>query len=218
MFTFIASVLLLLLLGYFIYGRIIEKYFAANSNIKTPVNRLEDGIDYIKLPTWKVFMIQLLNIAGLGPIFGAVLGAMYGPVAYIWIVFGSIFMGAVHDYFSGMISIRNDGKSLSEATGLYMGKSFMQFSRVLSFLVLIFVGAAFVNGPAALLTKFTGGTLGLYGWIIIIFAYYMFATLLPIDKIIGKIYPIFGLTNLTKCLDDGSKPFCLALCNCHPSF
>lgn len=123
MFTFIISVIALLL-GYFIYGKFITKYFGADDNIKTPAIRMADGVDYIPMPVWKMYMIEFLNIAGLGPIFGAILGAMYGPVSYVWIVLGCIFMGSVHDYFSGMLSVRNDGASISEVVGKYLGVGF----------------------------------------------------------------------------------------------
>ena len=193
MFTFIISVIALLL-GYFIYGKFITKYFGADDNIKTPAIRMADGVDYIPMPVWKMYMIEFLNIAGLGPIFGAILGAMYGPVSYVWIVLGCIFMGSVHDYFSGMLSVRNDGASISEVVGKYLGVGFKNFLRVFSILLLIFVGVAFVTGPAGLLQTLTGGNKAI--WLYIIFGYYIIATLLPINKIIGKIYPIFGATLL----------------------
>lgn len=193
MFTFFAAIIALFL-GYFIYGKFIASFFGADNAIQTPAIRLEDGVDYIPLPTWKMFTIQFLNIAGLGPIFGAILGAMYGPMAYIWIVLGCIFMGAVHDYFSGMLSIRNNGASLPEIVGKYLGPGIQNFLRGFTILLLIFVGVAFVTGPAGLLKDLTGG--GYYLWLYGIFAYYLLATLLPINKIIGKIYPIFGVALL----------------------
>lgn len=189
MITFTVSIIALIL-GYIFYGKFIQRFFGADDNIQTPAIRMEDGVDYIPMPVWKMFMIEFLNIAGLGPIFGAILGAMYGPMAYIWIVLGCIFMGAVHDYFSGMLSIRNDGASLPEMVGKYLGTGFQNFLRIFSILLLIFVGVAFVTGPAGLLKDLTGG--GFTIWLYIIFAYYLFATLLPINKIIGKVYPIFG--------------------------
>jgi len=189
MITFILAILTLIL-GYFIYGKLIERFFGANDSIKTPAIRLKDNVDFIVMPTWKMFTIQFLNIAGLGPIFGAILGAMYGPVAYIWIVFGCIFMGATHDYFSGMLSIRNNGSSFPEIVGKYLGTGFQNFLRVFTILLLVLVGVAFVTGPAGLLKDLTGG--GFYFWLYGIFAYYLIATLLPINKIIGKIYPLFG--------------------------
>lgn len=195
MITFLLSIAILIA-GYFIYGKIIEKLFGASDRMQTPVKRLADGVDYIEMPTWKILLIQLLNIAGLGPIFGAVMGAMYGPAAYVWIVAGCIFMGATHDYFSGMMSVRNDGKSITEIIGKYLGIEFKQVSRVLTLFLLILVGAAFVNGPASLLVALTDGSLGMVWWIVIIFAYYLIATLLPIDKIIGRIYPVFAVVLL----------------------
>jgi len=189
MITFLAAILSLVI-GYFIYGKFIERFFGADDSIETPAIRLKDDVDFIVMPTWKMFTIQFLNIAGLGPIFGAILGAMYGPVAYVWIVFGCIFIGASHDYFSGMLSIRNDGSSFPEIVGKYLGTGFQNFLRIFTILLLILVGVAFVTGPAGLLKDLTGG--GFYLWLYGIFAYYLIATLLPINKIIGKIYPLFG--------------------------
>ncbi len=193
MITFLISIGLLVL-GYFVYGKFIQKFFGSDNSIKTSAVRINDGVDYMVLPTWKIFVIQFLNIAGLGPIFGAILGALYGPMAYIWIVFGCIFMGAVHDYFSGMLSIRNDGASLPELVGKYLGPGFQNFLRLFTVLLLVFVGIAFVTGPAGLLQNLTGGSKLI--WLYIIFAYYLVATLLPINKIIGKIYPFFGIALL----------------------
>ncbi|MBN2596631.1 carbon starvation CstA family protein [Labilibaculum sp.] len=193
MITFLSAILALIL-GYIFYGKFIERFFGANDRIKTPAVRLEDGVDFIPMPTWKMFTIQFLNIAGLGPIFGAILGAMYGPISYIWIVLGCIFMGASHDYFSGMLSIRSEGASLPEIVGKYLGSGIQNFIRIFTILLLLFVGVAFVTGPAGLLTDFTGG--GLNWWLYGIFAYYLLATLLPINKIIGKIYPLFGFALL----------------------
>ncbi|RLD63102.1 MAG: carbon starvation protein A, partial [Bacteroidetes bacterium] len=193
MFTFIISILALIL-GYFIYGKFIEKFFGADDKIETPAVRIADGVDYIPMPVWKMYMIEFLNIAGLGPIFGAILGAMYGPVSYIWIVLGCIFMGSVHDYFSGMLSVRHNGASISEVVGKYLGTGFQNFLRIFSILLLIFVGVAFVTGPAGLLESLTGANKAI--WLYIIFGYYIIATLLPINKIIGKIYPIFGVALL----------------------
>jgi carbon starvation protein CstA len=197
MLTFL-SALFALILGYIFYGKFIERFFGANDSLPTPAIRLKDGVDYIPMPSWKVFTIQFLNIAGLGPIFGAILGAMYGPMAYLWIVFGCIFMGASHDYFSGMLSLRNDGASLPEIVGKYLGPTIQNFIRLFTILLLIFVGVAFVTGPAGLLTDLTQG--GLNWWLYGIFAYYLLATLLPINKIIGKIYPLFGLALLLMAL------------------
>jgi len=193
MWTFLISIAALIV-GYFFYGRFIEHFFGMDSRRKTPAFTKQDGVDYIPMKPWKVFMIQFLNIAGLGPIFGAILGAAYGPWAYVWIVLGCIFMGSVHDYFSGMLSIRNGGASLPELVGKYLGVSIQQILRVFTVLLLIFVGVAFVTGPAGLLASLTAG--GKLIWLYAIFAYYLLATLLPINKIIGKIYPIFGIALL----------------------
>lgn len=189
MFTFIICIAILIT-AYFTYGKFIERYFGADPSRETPAIKNKDGVDYIPMPTWKVFMIQFLNIAGLGPIFGAILGAAYGPAAYIWIVLGCIFMGATHDYFSGMLSIRHNGASLPELVGKYLGNIPRQFLRVFTLLLLVFVGVAFVSGPAKLLNTLTKIDLSI--WLYVIFAYYLIATLLPINKIIGKIYPLFG--------------------------
>lgn len=180
----------MLILGYIFYSRFIARFYGADENREAPVYRLNDGVDYIPMPRWKVFMIEFLNIAGLGPIFGAILGAMYGPIAYLWIVLGCIFMGAVHDYFSGMLSMKNDGDSLPELVGKYLGSIMHQLLRVFTVLLLIFVGVAFVSGPADLLADLTNS--GKLTWLYVIFGYYLIATLLPINKIIGRVYPVFG--------------------------
>ncbi len=193
MWTFLISIALLII-GYFTYGKFIERFFGADGTRKTPAYTKEDGVDFVPMPRWKVFMIQFLNIAGLGPIFGAILGAAYGPWAYLWIVLGCIFMGAVHDYFSGMLSIRNGGASLPELVGKYLGKNMQNLLRVFTIVLLIFVGVAFVTGPAGLMASLTNG--GKIIWLYVIFAYYLIATLLPINKIIGKIYPFFSLALL----------------------
>jgi len=193
MITFLLSITILIL-GYVFYGRFITRLSGVDSNRKTPAVAINDGVDFTPLPVWKVFMIQFLNIAGLGPIFGAILGAAFGPMAYLWIVLGCIFFGAVHDFFSGFISLRNNGQSLPELVGKYLGKYPRNFMRIFTFLLLIFVGVAFVSGPAKLLTGITSG--GLEFWLVAIFAYYFFATIFPIDKIIGRIYPFFGVTLL----------------------
>lgn len=189
MLTFIGAIIALVL-GFVVYGKFIERFFGADDSRPTPALKKADGVDFSPMPTWKVFTIQFLNIAGLGPIFGAILGAMYGPMAYLWIVLGCIFMGATHDYFSGMLSIRHGGASIPEIVGKYLGKGFQNFLRVFTLLLLIFVGVAFVSGPAGLLANLTKG--GLTIWLYVIFAYYLIATLLPINKIIGRIYPLFG--------------------------
>ena len=195
MITF--SVALLVLIGaYFIYGKYLEKVFGIDRNRQTPAFANQDNVDYIPMPTWKVFMIQFLNIAGLGPIFGAIMGAKFGTASFLWIVFGCIFAGATHDYLAGMISIRNNGESLPETIGRYLGKNIKQVVRVFTIVLLVLVGAVFVIGPAGLIAKLTPDYLNITFWGIIIFLYYILATLLPIDKIIGKIYPVFAITLL----------------------
>lgn len=189
MITLAVSVTLLIL-GYLIYGRVAERFFGTDPDRATPAFTKNDGIDYIPMKGWRVFMIQFLNIAGLGPIFGAILGAMYGPVVYIWIVLGCIFMGATHDYFGGMLSVRHGGASLPELVGTYLGRPMRMFLRVFTLFLLIFVGVAFVSGPAKLLYTMSGYHLTF--WLGLIFFYYILATLLPIDKIIGLLYPFFG--------------------------
>lgn len=178
--------LLALIVGYFTYGRLMERIFGPDDR-KTPALTKADGVDYIPLPTWKIFMIQFLNIAGLGPIFGAIMGAKFGTSSYLWIVFGSIFAGAVHDYFAGMLSLRNGGESLPEIVGRYLGLTTKQVMRGFTVILMILVGSVFVAGPAGLLAKLTPESLDTTFWIIVVFAYYILATLLPVDKIIGKI-------------------------------
>ena len=189
MVTFLGA-LATLIVGYLVYGAIVDKVFGRTGEL-APAVRLEDGVDYIPLPTWKVFLIQLLNIAGLGPIFGALAGALWGPSVYLWIVFGTIFAGGVHDYLSGMISFREDGKSLSEIVGKNLGTIMLQIMRVFSIVLLVLVGVVFMTGPAMLLSKLTGFEMLL--WLAVIFIYYTLATLLPIDKIIARFYPLFGI-------------------------
>jgi len=185
--------ILTLVAGYFIYGRIIEKIFGVEPDRPTPAISKADGVDFITLPSWKVFLIQFLNIAGLGPIFGAVAGALWGPPAFLWIVFGCLFAGGVHDYFSGMLSIRHGGQSISEVSGYYLGNGVKQFMRFFTVLLMIIVGAVFLLGPAKILTGMTDGYMGLGAWTAIILVYYVLSTILPIDKVIGKLYPVFGL-------------------------
>lgn len=196
--TFVGA-LILLVLGYIVYGAIVEKVFGADASRKTPCYTMQDGVDYIPMPTWKVYLIQFLNIAGTGPIFGAILGILYGPSAYLWIVFGCIFGGAVHDYFSGMISLRKNGASLPEIVGDELGPVVRLVMRIFSLVLMVLVGTVFVTTPAGLLATMTHGA-GLVGsplfWSIIIFIYYILATLLPIDALIGRIYPLFGVALL----------------------
>lgn len=195
MFSFTIC-LLALIVGYFVYGRYVERIFGPDAKRQTPAVTKADGVDYIPLPTWKIFMIQFLNIAGLGPIFGAIMGAKFGTASYLWIVLGSIFAGATHDYLAGMLSIRHGGESLPEIIGRYLGLTTKQVMRVFSVVLMILVGAVFVAGPAGLLAKLTPDYMDTTFWIIVVFIYYILATLLPIDKIIGKIYPVFAIALL----------------------
>ncbi len=182
--------------GYLLYGLLIEKIFGVDPQKLTPAYSKRDDIDYTPMSTWKVFLIQFLNIAGLGPIFGAIMGVMFGPAAFLWIVLGTILAGGVHDFISAMISMRADGASLPEIVGHELGMSVKQVMRVFSILLLVLVGAVFVINPAVLLAGMTPDYMDKLVWIIIIFAYYILATLLPIDKLIGNLYPVFGLTLL----------------------
>ena len=184
--------LLALIAGYLLYGRVVERIFGPDDR-RTPALTKADGVDYIPLPTWKIFMIQFLNIAGVGPIFGAIMGAMFGTASYLWIVLGSIFAGAVHDYLSGMLSLRNGGESLPEIIGRYLGLTTKQVMRAFTVVLMMLVGAVFVASPAGLLARLTPESLDVTFWIIVIFIYYILATLLPVDKIIGKIYPLFAV-------------------------
>ena len=191
MITFLICVALLVL-GYLIYGKYVTKVFGPDDR-QTPAYAMEDGVDYIPMPTWKVFLIQLLNIAGTGPILGALGGALFGPVAYLWIVFGCIFAGAVHDYFCGMLSMRHGGASISELTGHYLGNGMRQVMRVFSVILLVMCGVVFTTGPAGLLAMLTPEHLNTTFWQWVVIIYYLFATFVPIDKVIGKLYPIFGI-------------------------
>lgn len=201
MITFVLS-LAALILGYFVYGRFVESVFGPDDR-PTPAIAKADGVDFMVLPSWKIFMIQFLNIAGTGPIFGAIMGAQFGPVAYLWIVLGCIFAGAMHDYMSGMLSIRNGGANLPEIIGKYLGNAPKQVMLVFSVFLLMMVGAVFVYSPALLLQKLCQDDMPSVEilsnstfWIIAIFAYYITATMMPIDKIIGKIYPLFAFSLL----------------------
>ena len=187
-----------LVAGYFIYGRLVEKVFGVDSSRKTPAITKADGVDYIPMPAWKVYMIQFLNIAGTGPIFGAIMGAKFGPSAYLWIVFGCIFAGAVHDYMTGMLSIRNNGAGLPDLVGEYLGKGTKTFILAFSIIVLMLVGTVFVFSPALILGDVAGdgSKIAVMAWVGVIFLYYLLATLMPIDKIIGRIYPVFSFALL----------------------
>ena len=190
--------LALLIIGYFVYGKIVDNTFGPDDR-ETPAVRINDGVDYVVMPQWKLFLVQLLNIAGLGPIFGALQGALWGPVVFLWITFGTIFAGGVHDYFSGMMSERNDGASIAEVTGKYLGPVMQNIMRVFSVVLLIMVGTVFAVGPAGLIVTLCKNS-GMSGmltttlfWLIIILVYYFIATFISIDAIIGKIYPVFGI-------------------------
>ena len=200
MITFSIS-LIILIFAYFTYGRFVERVFGPDDRV-TPAVAKADGVDFIVLPSWKIFMIQFLHIAGTGPIFGAIMGAKFGPVAYLWIVLGCIFAGAVHDYLSGMLSIRHGGANLPDLIGHYLGSSTKNIMLVFSVLLLIIVGAVFVYSPAEILTNIWEPEIAQQWlgksvfWILVIFVYYIIATMLPIDKIIGKIYPVFAFSLL----------------------
>lgn len=191
MITFLIS-LAALVLGYLVYGRFVERIFVPDDRV-TPAVAQADGLDYVAMPYWKVFMIQFLNIAGTGPIFGAIMGAKFGPAAYLWIIFGCIFAGAVHDYFVGMLSMRNGGCDLPELVRRYLGGAASKVLLVFAVFLLIMLGTVFVYSPAEILHGISGSTTM---WITIIFIYYVVATMLPIDKIIGKIYPLFSFSLL----------------------
>ena len=190
--------LALLIVGYFTYGKVVDNTFGPDDR-ETPAVRINDGIDYVVMPQWKLFLVQLLNIAGLGPIFGALTGALWGPIVFLWITFGTIFAGGVHDYFSGMLSERNNGASVSEITGIYLGNGMKNVMRVFSVVLLVMVGTVFAVGPAGLIqllftnAGFTNVLSNKLFWLVLILIYYFIATFISIDKIIGKIYPIFGI-------------------------
>ena len=194
MITFTIA-LIALIGGYLIYGAYVNRIFGPDDR-KTPAVTNADGVDFIPLPTWKIFMIQFLNIAGLGPIFGAIMGAQFGTASYLWIVLGTIFAGAVHDFFSGTLSIRNGGESLPEIVGRYLGSKTKKVMCVFTLVLMILVGAVFVSGPAELLAGMTPDWMNAIFWIVVIFLYYILATILPVDKIIGKIYPLFAIALL----------------------
>ena len=194
--------LVLLIVGFFTYSKLVEKIFRIDDR-PTPAVAHPDGVDYVPMKTWRIFLVQLLNIAGLGPIYGALSGACWGPVVYLWIVFGTILGGGVHDFLSGMMSERNDGKSISEVVGLYMGKVITFIMRVFSVVLLVMVGVNFSVGPAGLLAKLTPDMLGTMFWLVAIMVSYLIATFLPIDKIIGKLYPVFGICLIIMALGIG---------------
>ena len=189
MVTFIIS-LVALIAAYFLYGGLMARIAGVDPKADVPSKTMYDGVDYIPMPRWRIFLIQLLNIAGTGPIFGAILGACYGPVAFLWITLGGIFIGAMHDYLSGVISLRNGGQSLPDIIGKYLGKGMHKFTLLVIPILMILVGAVFIVTPSQILTDKTD--IPYLVWVVVIIVYYFIATILPIDKIIGKIYPIFG--------------------------
>ncbi|MGF1751337.1 MULTISPECIES: carbon starvation CstA family protein [Vibrio] len=182
--------------GYFLYGAFIEKVFGINEKRQTPAHTKADGVDYVPMSTKKVYLVQLLNIAGVGPIFGPIMGALYGPAAMLWIVLGCIFAGAVHDYFSGMLSIRNGGASVPTITGRYLGNGAKHFMNIFAIVLLLLVGVVFVSAPAGMITNLVNDqfdmSMSMTTMVIAIFAYYIIATIVPVDKIIGRFYPLFG--------------------------
>ena len=197
MISFLLSIAALVL-GYIIYGAFVDKVFGPDPKRVTPAVSKADGVDFIAMPTWKVFMIQFLNIAGTGPIFGAIMGAKFGPASYLWIVLGCIFAGAVHDYMCGMLSVRHDGAGFPELVGQYLGGGAKKVMLVFSIILLLLVGTVFVYSPALILGDIAGdGSRGaIMIWVGVIFVYYIVATLLPIDKLIGRIYPLFAFALL----------------------
>ena len=204
MITFIVSIILLVV-GYFTYGKYIDKMFGPNKERHTPAYDQRDNVDYLPMKTSSNSLIQLLNIAGVGPIFGPIMGALYGPVAFIWIVVGCIFAGAVHDYLTGMISIRNKGAHLPELAGKFLGKVMKHFVNIFSILLLLLTGTVFVTSPALLLHNLMDGRIALGIIIFVIFVYYVLSTILPIDKIIGRVYPIFGALLLISAVGIGFR-------------
>ena len=222
MVTFFIAILILII-GYFTYGKFTEYVFGPDERT-TPAVALNDGVDHTPISRWKAVLIQLLNIAGTGPIFGALMGACFGPVVFLWIVFGSILGGAVHDYMTGMVSERHEGASIAQLAGIYLGKPALYIMRVFSVVLLLLTGTVFVTSPAALLDKITPDAFGMTFWTIVILVYYVAATLLPIDKIIGKFYPIFGVILIIMAISIGGtiilsgdyKMVELTLTNMHP--
>ncbi len=193
MLSFIGG-LVILIIGYFTYGKFVSGVFGEDPRRAVPSATEADGVDYVEIGWKRAFLIQLLNIAGLGPIYGAVMGALFGPAAFLWIILGAIFAGAVHDYIAGLLSVRNGGETVSELVGDYLGEFARKFMRGFSVILLVLVGTVFMTGPAELLANMTG--LGLNTWLVIILAYYFLATILPVDKIIGKFYPVLGASLL----------------------
>lgn len=215
--------LALLIVGFFVYGKVAEKVFGPDDR-ETPAIKMADGTDYVAMSTPRVFLIQLLNIAGLGPIFGALAGAVWGPSVFLWITFGTIFGGAVHDYMVGMMSMRHKGASVSELTGTYLGNGMKQVMRVFSVVLLVLVGVTFSTGPANLLAMLTPNVLNARFWLAVVLIYYFIATFVPIDKVIGKVYPIFGICLIVMALGVGGAILVggyhipeITLANLHPA-
>lgn len=194
--------IILLIVGFFVYGKFVEKVFGPDDR-QTPALALEDGSDYVPMGTGRIFLIQLLNIAGLGPIFGALAGAAWGPAVFLWITLGTIFGGGVHDFMVGMMSMRHRGASVSELTGMYLGNGMKQVMRVFSVVLLVLVGVSFSTGPANLLAMLTPEILDAKFWLAVVLIYYFIATFVPIDKLIGRIYPIFGICLIVMALGVG---------------
>lgn len=205
MFSFVFCIVFLIA-GYFIYGKFVDKSFGPDDR-KTPATLINDSVDYVPMSTWKIFLIQLLNIAGTGPIFGALTGALFGPVAYLWIIFGNIFAGAVHDYMCGMLSIRNNGKSISEIIGNYLGNGIRMIMRIFSVILLLLCGVVFTTGPAELLALLTPEKLNADFWLLIVIIYYFIATFVPVDKVIGRLYPVFGICLIVMAMGVGGSMF-----------
>ena len=202
MYSFLICIVALFL-GYIFYGRFVERVFGIDNTRKTPAITKTDHVDYVPMRSWKVYMVQFLNIAGTGPIFGAIMGAKFGPSSYIWIVLGSIFAGAVHDFITGMLSIRQDGASLPDIVGEHVGNKARTAMLVISIILLMLVGAVFVYSPAEILGELLPLGFGpedrskaVMFWVVVVFLYYIIATMLPVDKVIGKIYPIFAFSLL----------------------
>jgi len=182
--------------GYFVYGLVVDRVLATDKGNPMPCNTRRDGVDFMPIPAWKAFLIQFLNIAGLGPIFGAIMGVMFGPAAFLWITLGTIFAGAVHDFVSGVVSIRSGGASLPEIVGENLGNRVRRVMTLFSCVLLILVGAVFIQTPATIIASLTPESLDMWFWVVVIFVYYLLATLLPVDKLIGNLYPLFGFALL----------------------
>ncbi|MBR2068097.1 MAG: carbon starvation protein A [Solobacterium sp.] len=204
--------LAILIGGYFTYGKLVDSTLGPDDR-ETPAVAINDGVDYVVMPQWKLFLVQLLNIAGLGPIFGAMQGAQWGPIVFLWVTFGTVFAGAVHDYFSGMLSERNNGASISEVTGIYLGELMHNIMRIISVVLLLMVGTVFAVGPAGLIVKLltekgvSGPLATTTVWLAIILIYYFISTFVSIDKIIGKIYPVFGFALIAMAVGVGIGTF-----------